>query len=246
MPLPLDVVASEQLPKLVRAGKARAIVLVPAVHSPTGRVRRGAGLQRLAFRLDELGLPVVEDNTVADLVFTGARPPSLAAMCRRATVLSVESFSKVAWGGLRIGWLRGDAAMIERTVAARERTDFGTAIPSQVFTRRLLDDYDALNGARRIALGRSAKLFARLTQRALPDWRAEAPGGGLSTWVDIGLDAEEFAQHAHRHGVTVAPGTSASRVVAARTHLRICFDRPALELEAAADRLARAVQDARG
>jgi DNA-binding transcriptional MocR family regulator len=103
-----------------------------------------------------------------------------------------------------------------------------------------------LIGARRSALGRSAKLFARLMQRALPEWQAEAPGGGLSTWVDTGLDAEVFAQHAYRHGVTVAPGSSASRGVGARTHLRICFDRPALELEAAVVRLARAVQDARG
>jgi DNA-binding transcriptional MocR family regulator len=248
LPLPLELVgdASEQLVKLVRAGRARAVVLVPAVHSPTGLVRHRADLQRLALRLDALGLPVVEDNTVADLVYTGARSPSLATMCARAPVLSVESFSKVAWGGLRTGWLRGDAVTIERTVAERERTDFGTAIPSQVFALRLLDGYEALIGARRTALSRSAKLFARLVRRALPDWHADAPSGGLSTWVDIGLDAETYAQHAYRHGVTVAPGTSASRSIAARTHLRICFDRPRLELEAAVDRLARAAQDARG
>jgi DNA-binding transcriptional MocR family regulator len=158
----------------------------------------------------------------------------------------VESFSKVAWGGLRVGWLRGDSATIERTVAERERTDFGTAVPSQVLALRLLDGYAALIGARRAQLARSAKLFARLVQRALPDWHAVPPGGGLSTWVDIGLDAPDFAEHAYRHGVTVAPGASASRGIAARTHLRICFDRPVLELEAAVVGLARAAEDARG
>jgi DNA-binding transcriptional MocR family regulator len=80
----------------------------------------------------------------------------------------------------------------------------------------------------------------------MPDWRGEAPGGGLSTWIDTGVDAEVLAAHALRHGVTVAPGSSASRLPAARTHLRLCFDRPALELEAALTRLSRAWEDSRG
>jgi DNA-binding transcriptional MocR family regulator len=248
LPLPLDVVegASERLSNLLRAGRARALLLVPAVHSPTGRVRRRPDLARLARRLDRIGLPVVEDNTVADLVFAGTRPPALGALCERAPVISVESTSKVAWGGLRVGWLRTDRSVIERTVIERERTDFGTSVPAQLFALRLLEHYDDLVAARRHVLAQRAKLFARLLRKELPEWKAEAPAGGLSTWVDIGRDADAFAPYALRHGVTVAPGSSASRHETARNYLRVCFDRPAVELEAAATRLRHAVEDARG
>ncbi|MDQ1425440.1 MAG: hypothetical protein QOD72_2938 [Acidimicrobiaceae bacterium] len=248
LPIPLDVVheSSAELVRLCRGGRARAVLLVPAVHSPTGRVRRAADIHRLAERLDALGLPVIEDNTVADLVFTGRRPPSLAACCNSAPVTSVESMSKVAWGGLRVGWLRGRPQEIDRTVRERSRVDFGTSVPSQLLARQLLDRYDALIAERRRTLAGRAKLFARLVRERLPDWRGEAPGGGLSTWIDTGFDAEVLAALALRHGVTVAPGTSASRLPAARTHLRLCFDRPPLELEAALARLTRAWEDTRG
>jgi DNA-binding transcriptional MocR family regulator len=191
-------------------------------------------------------LPVIEDNTVADLAFTGPRPPSLATLCARVPVISVESTSKVAWGGLRVGWLRADPAVVERTVVERERTDFGTSVPAQLLALRLLDDYDALIGARRSTLGARAKLFTRLLRKHLPEWHGEQPGGGLSTWVDTGVDAESLAGHALRHGVTVASGSSASRSEHGRTHLRLCFDRPAVELEAAVRRLRPAFEDARG
>jgi DNA-binding transcriptional MocR family regulator len=200
----------------------------------------------LATELDALGRPVIEDNTVADLGFARTRAPSLAEWCERADVLSVESTSKVAWGGLRVGWLRGPAEVVARTVVSRGRTDFGTAVPSQLLALRLLEGYDDLVAARRAALGRSAQQMTRLLRRHLPEWTFDAPGGGLSLWVDTGVDAEELAGHALRHGVTVAPGWSCAWREDARTYLRLCFDRPALELEAAVVRLRRAFEDTRG
>jgi len=246
--IPLEVVheASGELVRLCRGGRARALLLLPGVHSPTGRVRRTGDIHRLGERLDSLGLPVIEDNTVADLVFTGRRSSSLATCCRVAPVLSVESMSKVAWGGLRIGWLRGATELIDHTVRERSRVDFGTSVPSQLLARQLLDVYDPLIIERRRTLATRARLFSRLVRERLPDWHGEAPGGGLSTWIDTGVDAEVLAAHALRHGVTVAPGSSASRLAPARSHLRLCFDRPALEVDTALDRLARAWEDTRG
>jgi DNA-binding transcriptional MocR family regulator len=247
LPIPRDVVVdgSERLAKLLRAGRARAFFFVGGVHSPTGRVRRKAELRRLARELDRARIPVIEDNTVADLVFSGRRPLSLAELCEIAPVVTVESTSKVAWGGLRVGWLRAETAVVERTVVERERTDFGTAVPAQILALRLLDNYDDLIRERRLVLEQRAKFLAQLLHRHLPEWHIETPGGGLSLWVDIGIDAEAFAADALGHGVTVAPGSSASRSVSARTFLRLCFDRPLLELEAAVTRLERAFENAR-
>jgi DNA-binding transcriptional MocR family regulator len=242
----IDAGGAGRLARLCRTARVAAVLLVPAVHSPTGRVRRRSVLRELATELDGLGRPVIEDNTVADLVFSGNRPPSLATWCERAPVVSVESTSKVGWGGLRVGWLRGPAELVERTVVARGRTDFGTGVASQLLALELLERYDDLVASRRVSLARAAKEMARLLRLHVPDWTFDVPAGGLSLWVDTGVDADTLAGHALRYGVTVAPGSSAAVCQDARTYLRLCFDRPALELESAVVRLRHAYEDARG
>jgi DNA-binding transcriptional MocR family regulator len=107
---------------------------------------------------------------------------------------------------------------------------------------RLLRDDETFVARRREALSSAAATMTRLLRRELPQWRFVPPGGGLSMWIDTGVDAERLAERALQHGVTVAPGSTASRGDDARTHLRLCFDRPPLELEAAVTRLARAAQ----
>ncbi len=162
LPLPLELVddATHDLTNLVKARRAKALLLVPAVHSPTGKVRHAQQLHALAEQLDLIGLPTIEDNTVADLVFRGKRPPSLASLCHKVPVISVESTSKVGWGGLRVGWVRGPQAVIEATITERSRTDYGTSVPSQLLVIKLLADYDSVVRQRRKALKSSAARFA--------------------------------------------------------------------------------------
>ena len=108
---------------------------------------------------------------------------------------------------------------------------------------QLLEQYDDLVEHRRKTLARAAATFTRLLREALPSWDVARPAGGLSVWVDTGVDTEQLAAHALRHGVTVASGTTASLGTSARTHLRLCFDRPTLELETGVERLQRAYED---
>ncbi|HEV7861745.1 MAG TPA: PLP-dependent aminotransferase family protein, partial [Acidimicrobiia bacterium] len=251
----LDVIAARRLRPVPLAGDARGptpaaleaaarnhgtrvAFLLPAVHSPTGRVLDPGRRQALARSLDRLDMTVVEDNTLADLTYDpidlaggpddgrspeparggvaptrpAARPPSLAELCRRVTVVTVETTSKVAWGGLRIGWLRAPAGVIERSVQNRTSGDLGCSVPAQLLALQLLDHYDELIAARRPALRASAARFAALLTEALPGCTLDPPAGGLSLWVRLpgGADAAAFASRALRHGVSVAPGLFAS------------------------------------
>jgi DNA-binding transcriptional MocR family regulator len=247
VPLPGDLAGGpdpDHLVPLCRSRRVRAAVLLPAVHSPTGR-RPGSGVRAaLAAALDACPeILVVEDNTLADLSFrAGRRPPSLARLCEAAPVVSVETLSKVAWGGLRIGWLRARPALLAPVTARRAATDLGSPVPSQVLAARLLDRLDEMIAGRRAVLARRAATLTRLLRAAVPDWTFPAPAGGLSLWVDLGpaVTADRFADTALAHGVAVAPGTSACVARSGDHHLRLCFDRPEAELTLAAERLAAA------
>ena len=62
---------------------------------------------------------VVEDMTLADLTLDARVPPPLAAFTRDVPVLTVGSLSKLFWGGLRVGWIRGPEPLIARLVASQ-------------------------------------------------------------------------------------------------------------------------------
>ncbi|MEW6476097.1 MAG: PLP-dependent aminotransferase family protein [Actinomycetota bacterium] len=169
------------------------------------------------------------------------RPASMAALCRRAVVVTVETTSKVAWGGLRIGWMRAPAGVIERSVQLRTSGDLGCSVPAQLLALQLLEHYDELIAARRAALRQSAARFAALLVDAIPGCSFDHPAGGLSVWVRLpdGADAAAFASRALRHGVSVAPGQFASPT-GGHDHLRLCHDRPDEELVEGTARLAAA------
>jgi DNA-binding transcriptional MocR family regulator len=245
LPLPGDLGGPDpqHLVRLCRSRRVRAAVLLPAVHSPTGRRLPGEVREALARDLDACPeILVVEDNTLADLAFGSDRPPSLAALCETAPVVSVESLSKVAWGGLRIGWLRARPALLAPVTAQRGASDIGSPVPSQLIAAALLDRLDEVIAWRRAVLAQRAAALTGLLRAALPEWAFPAPDGGLSLWVDLGptVTADRFAQAALAHGVAVAPGSSACVARSGDHHLRLCFDRPEPELRQAAARLAAA------
>jgi DNA-binding transcriptional MocR family regulator len=148
----------------------------------------------------------------------------VAAFSRTGRVLTLGSLSKVAWGGLRVGWVRGPAAFIDGLGRLKAATDFGLSALPQVVAGRVLDDLPA------IASGRQALLRARRDAaqeelaRSLPSWSWTEPEGGLSLWIRLPTgDADAFAQVALRHGVDVTPGSAHAVGAGCAGHLRLSY-----------------------
>ena len=119
----------ESLEAALGTGGARVVYVQAGAQNPTGVVTSPSRLRTLAAILDEHDAVVIEDATLAELVFAGRPPTDLARLCRRATVVSVGSFSKVLWGGLRVGWLRAPLPVIDRTLHRRLTQDLGAVDP---------------------------------------------------------------------------------------------------------------------
>ena len=86
----------------------------------------------------ETGVPVVEDATLADLAFDGAAPKPLAAYASEAPIITIGSLSKVAWPGLRIGWVRGPISLIPTLARVKSVMDLGSPSLTQAVAVRLL------------------------------------------------------------------------------------------------------------
>jgi DNA-binding transcriptional MocR family regulator len=236
----------DALEQVLQNDRPKLVYLQAGPHNPTGRVPAPSRLRGLAPILDRHGAPVIEDAALGELAYSGRVRPELADLCRRATVVSIGSLSKVAWGGLRVGWMRAPAPLVERTMHLRLAADLGGSVPSQLLALRLFPHLDGMAVRRRAAL---AELVARsLLQLStdLPEWQVTEPAGGSVLWAQLPvLDTGPFCQLARRHGVYVAPGAVARPGRAPDPHVRICVDRPWNVVEEGIRRLALAWQDLR-
>lgn len=217
----------EELDRVLNEHRPPVLYLQTGPHNPTGRVPAVGRLRALAQVLDRHDTTVVEDCALAELAFAGRIRPELADLCRRCVVISVGSFSKVAWGGLRIGWMRAPAPFVERTMYLRLANDLGASVPSQLLALQLLPHFDELATQRRTTLATTVERAVDLLGADLPEWDVSAPAGGSVLWAELPIaDTSAYALLAGRHGVNVAPGSIATATRAPNRHLRICVDRP--------------------
>jgi DNA-binding transcriptional MocR family regulator len=239
----------QALDRLVRATRPRLTYLMTSVHNPTGAVLPGPARFRLAELAAGWDTVIVDDRTLADTQTVGTPATPLATLVdehgRADRMLTVGSMSKIAWGGLRVGWVRGTAATIERVARIKTLSDFGTAVLDQLIAVELLADPE-LVPRRRAELRERHDAFRAALGHHVPDWELSRPQGGMCLWARLpGADSHEFARVAARHGVGVAPGTVASPTRSTADHLRLPFGQPVGVLEEAAARLGAAWDELR-
>jgi DNA-binding transcriptional MocR family regulator len=224
----------------VRQHRPALAYVIPVFQNPTGAVLTSLAGRRLVAAADAAGVPLIDDEVLADLGFPGADPPPpLAAY--GDSVFSVGSLSKVVWGGLRIGWVRAPVPVIARLARLRAVHDLGGNIPAQLAAASLMPHLGAM--CRRRATERKTRhdhLRAELA-RQLPGWDAPPVPGGQTLWVRLPRgDGASFAQTALRHGVAVLPGSGLDPSGKSDDYLRIHFMFGPAGLSEAVRRLARA------
>src|SRR5262249_35436696 len=115
----------EALREIVRRARPRLLYLMPTFQNPTGALMPERGRRAAAKLSAELSIPILEDNTLADLSLGAEPPPPIAAFAPAAPVLTVGSLSKLFWGGLRIGWIRSSEELLARIARLKIIADLG-------------------------------------------------------------------------------------------------------------------------
>jgi DNA-binding transcriptional MocR family regulator len=223
LPTDGDGARPELLGLLASGGPIRMAYIIPTFQNPTGSVMPEARRRDLVRRASQGGFQIIEDLT-PDATLGRGTPPPLAALDPSGTVLTVGSLSKIAWGGLRVGWVRGSRSDIERLIAGKIVADHGTSVITQAVAAHV---FDRLEEAADDSLRRASEqreLLLELLRDHLPDWEWTAPKGGLSLWVRLpGADAVAFSRLAGQYGVVVRPGNLASPDGGFRDHIRIAY-----------------------
>jgi DNA-binding transcriptional MocR family regulator len=215
----------EELDRLPPARSPAAVYIATTYNNPTGTVLSAARRRRLAEMAARAGWTIVEDETLCDISIHDVEPPPpIAALGSDATVLSIGSACKLFWGGLRIGWVRGEAHVISRIAPLKIVADLGTSLVGQALCAELLPLRDRVRAERRTQLLARHRTLVAALERDLPSWTRNEPRGGSSLWIELPHgDSASFALEAARFGVTLAPGPVFSSAERHARRLRLPF-----------------------
>ena len=145
------------------------------------------------------------DETFLGLGFVPDATP--AAMFDPA-VITIGSLSKSVWGGLRIGWIRAPAELVQRLAALRTSIDLSGPVLDQLLAVELIGQLDAILLARVEELTRKRNALQRQLAASLPEWKANEPDGGISLWIDLGTPVSTaLTLLARSVGVMIVPGS---------------------------------------
>ncbi|WP_372593793.1 PLP-dependent aminotransferase family protein [Actinotalea sp.] len=221
----LDV---SHLARLLESRQPRLLYVQPTAHNPTGVTLPQPERRRLAELVRRHELLTVEDSCTADVLLDrGSRRPPWGSLLPGGPVLTIGTASKLLWGGLRVGWIRGSAGAVTRLTEARKAVDMAGPVLDQLVTARLLARADEALAERHAQLATSLERASDVLAEVHPDWTWTPPSGGTGLWVDTGTDAVALAERGRRHGVRVVPGPTSSVFGSFGTHLRLPYWHPA-------------------
>jgi len=234
--IPLDehglrIDALEQaLADLKRQGvRPKFIYTIPTVQNPTGTILpedRRVALLKLA---GDYGVPIVEDDCYADLIWSGKRPPALYAMSKSENVIHIGSFSKSIAPALRVGFIVAPWSLMSRMLALK--TDAGSgALEQLVLAEYCADHFASHLPELRVALRKKLDtLMAALDEQFGIAAEFAEPKGGIFLWVKLPdqVDTVKLYQKALAAGVAINPGPEWSTDKPGTTsHMRLCFASP--------------------
>ncbi|GAA2585261.1 PLP-dependent aminotransferase family protein [Winogradskya consettensis] len=192
----------------LRQTRPRLAYLIPEFQNPTGHLMPADLRERLVAAAHTTGTELVVDESFVDLPLDGTEmPPPVAVFDRHSRVVSIGGMSKAYWGGIRIGWVRASAPLVQRLAALRVGVDMGSPVLEQLVAVRLLRDAPAIVAARRAQLAIRRDVLIEAVREHLPEWQFFRPSGGVMLWAELdGPISSALARAAEEVGVRLAPG----------------------------------------
>ena len=251
-PVPVGVLAADPATLVRGLGAAadavapRAAYLMPDFQNPTGLLLNHDDRQRLAADLAGRDVLAIVDETLAEL-WLDAEPavPYAAAVPDRA-VVTVGTLSKLFWAGLRVGWLRSDAATVEHMAEVAARRRVAEPVLEQLAACHLLDRVDELLPPVRAQLRSQRDSLVAAVSLRLPDVSVQVPAGGLVLWCELATPCSTaLVAAAAERGLRLAAGPRFGVGHAFEDRLRLPYTHPTAVLESAVDVLAEVIASLR-
>lgn len=187
-PLPVDDqgLNPQQVRQLYERHRIRMVITTPTFQSPTGTTLPEGRRQALLAECRALNIPLVEDDVFRDLALENHVPAPIKALDTEGRVLYLGSTSKALSPALRVGWMVGPRAVVERLAEVKAQMDFGSSILPQRLAGAVMNSaaWPAHLQRVRSALRERRDALVRALQTHFSDAITfQIPAGGMHLWT---------------------------------------------------------------
>ncbi|WP_419887867.1 PLP-dependent aminotransferase family protein [Neobacillus niacini] len=198
---------------LYKKHRIRMIFLNPIFQNPTGSLLSEERRKKVLEISSEYGIPIVEDDPYSLTAFTGEKLQTLKSLDHYGNVLYISSLTKIVASGLRIGWIIGPKAVIERLSDAKQQVDFGHASYTQWIANDFLDSNDFeshIDHLIKQLRSRRDQIVTSLQSFLKEQVDFYIPKGGIHIWCRIKEEFNEtqLLEESIRRGVIYVPGST--------------------------------------
>ena len=201
----------DQLMKQSPKHRQSILYTVPSFHNPTGTVMSERRRIELIETCSKIQTPIIEDDVYRELWIDAPAPDPIKRYDQNGSVLYVGSVSKTLSTGLRIGWLVGPEAVVERLGDLKMQNDYGSSSLAQLTAGKFLEKgyYEQHSAVVReqLRIRRQAALDALDYHMSdLAEW--DTPSGGYYIWVrfKLPIKMKELFDEAFKHNILAYPG----------------------------------------
>ena len=190
---------------------AKVIYTVPNFQNPQGTTLDLGQRKKVIAHARANGSALIEDDPYRELLYEGELPPSLLSLDGGQNVVYVSTFSKVLAPGLRVGWIIGHEALIEKLVQAKQGMDLHTSTFNQLLVLELLRRgiYERQIPRLRETYRQRRDAMLQALEKYFPaETRWTRPAGGMFLMVHLPphLSAAELLTRCLKQNVAFVPG----------------------------------------
>jgi 2-aminoadipate transaminase len=210
------------------------IYTVPDFQNPSGVTMSLNRRRELLDLAKEYQILVVEDTPYRQLRYVGKSLPTLFQLDEgEGYVISIHTFSKILFPGLRLGWIMASPQIIDKFIIAKQSMDLCTSALSQAIayeycSRGYLEPHILEN----IALYRKKRavmlesLDAYMPKHTAIRWTK--PEGGLFLWLTLpeNMDTDSMLFEALKANVAYVTGSGFYSDRGGRNSMRLNFSYP--------------------
>ncbi|MGH8826987.1 MAG: PLP-dependent aminotransferase family protein, partial [Jiangellaceae bacterium] len=234
----------DQLAHLIHTARPKVVYLQVDNHNPTGASLPAEHRSRVVELCRRAGAVLISDETMRPIWFDdGAQP---APLSRHRGVISIGSFSKTVWGGLRVGWVRAPQHVTARLHASPTAGIVTPSAIDELVALEILGRMDDIVTRRcRILRTNLDSLHAGLRSLDQVAWQPQT--GGLTLWLELlHHRPRRVIEAARQRGLLLAPIDAFTPDGQDTRHLRIPITAAPDHLRAALGILAETLYGAAG
>ena len=176
----------DSLERTVLREKPRLLAVTSNFQNPTGATLPLSARRALLRITHAAGMVVVENDIYGPLAYEGDPIPPIKRLDETGDTILLRSFSKIAFPGLRVGWIVAPRPLIEKLTETKQWTDLHSDQLSQAVLLRFAESGRLERHRQRMLIAGRERLHAALgaCEEFLPaEAKFTRPSGGMSLWI---------------------------------------------------------------